>query len=177
MNTVAVDAEGTTFEDLLPFIRQEAWKFSQKFLTDTEELESHANWIFHRAWITYNPRNGKFKTWLRFLLHKIWIEHVRRAAQRQARLPRTTIDLGRMTAEVKMDAEDWMSNLFSELSDDARFLVSLTLETASVNDLKRLLSNRGNPKPFLERVKDCLRGKKWEGSRITKAVREVRQAL
>jgi DNA-directed RNA polymerase specialized sigma24 family protein len=137
MVAMVIDAEGTTFEDLLPFIRAEAYRFSQQYLTDTEELESHANWIFHRAWMTFNPDNGKFRNWLRFLLWKIWLEHVRRAAQRHARLPRTDADLGRIAVDKASDAEEWLSDLFEDLSDDARYLVELTLDTPA--DAKRFI--------------------------------------
>ncbi len=173
----AEQTEAEVFEELLPWVRYEAFKFSQQYLADQEELESHANWIFHRAWITYKPSQGKFKSWLKFLLWKIWFEHIRRAAQRQARIPRKQMDLGRVAVETKVDSEGWLFSFFEELSEDARVLVSLTLDTLSTNEIKRFLSKKPNTKPFLERLRKQLLGKDWSGNRITKAFREVKSVL
>lgn len=169
------DAVATTYTDLQHFIEVQAYRFNQRFpLADKEELMSHANQIFMRAYLTYTPEKGKFTSWLQFLLHKIWLEHVRRAAQRQARLPRVSMELMRCEDKPRRDAEQFLSDLREELSEDARLVVKLVVE--SPKEFQQYCRHN-TVLGIRKALNEFLSALGWSGRRINKTFEEVRGAL
>lgn len=175
MIAIAKDAISDTYLDFEELIELEARSFSYKHAqTDVEELISHGSEIFMRAYRTYEPSYGKFKTWLVFLLRKIWMEHMRRKAMRNSRLPREDLDLGLMAEHVPgFNYGEWLE----ELSDDAKLVAELVVH--SPRDIVLYIRERGddNPRNFRASVREYLRIMGWSTRRIRDSFSEIAEAL
>lgn len=167
MNTTPLNPD-----EVLPTVEQMlyklAWKTAQAYPITFDEAKAEAYYAFVRACHDYNPAKGsKPSSWIYFW---VWT-HLKTVITKRTVDPLTFVEIdddlcGEAPPETSPSLE-----LVEEMSEDAKEIISLLLETPA-----EILEEVGlTPKQLLTRVKSYLvsRGKSKEV--VDKADQEIRQ--
>jgi DNA-directed RNA polymerase specialized sigma subunit len=173
---VANDAVQDTYLEVEGLIKYEAFKFAKRYSqNDMEDLLSRSNEIFMRAFNTYEPGKGRsFVSWLKFLLWKIWMEHMRRKAMKDARLPRKFME---MDHHPKQESDFNFTEFLEELSSDAATVARLAVDSPKEIVLYTRERGRDTPYNMQMAIKEYLTLAGWTKERIVDSFREVADAL
>lgn len=173
---MATTAITETFDDVQNLMFQYAHKFHKQYGGDWDEWVSEGQEIFMKAYTRYEPTKGSFVTWFAFFLQKLFMEKVRRQTMRNVRHRKVDMDL---YLYVKPRKAFDLEELGRDLSDDARMVVQLMLETP--NDLKLCFAEQKKNIRFRDRILNgliqFLSDIGWQQDRVFDAFDEVSQAL
>ncbi len=129
---ITLDATTETYRDIRNLIFDTVWKFQKQYGGDFDEMVAEANLIYMKCFISHNPNKSRFSTWLRFHLWKGLIDFKRfiREENKYVRIERfeeiENFHLYPAPSYIPL----W--DLVSELSNDAKTIVSLILEPPGI---------------------------------------------
>ncbi len=154
-----------------------AKKFYGKYGGEWTDWVSEGHEIFMKAYQRYDYTKGPFDRWFNFFLNRLFTERVRRLAMKQARLARVYVE--------DIDGLQKKSRSFNcmaflrDLSDDARTVAMLVLDTPNDVKLCMLEYHRNIPKrdKFLNSINEFLTDLGWSSDRIHDSYDEVSEAL
>lgn len=186
-----------TYEECLDLIRSVVWKVIRTYGGDFDELMSEANVAFLDAYRTFDGSSA-FTSWLHTRVWYSCVSFVRDRLEEQSRYKwreaeRATVDgiSIRSIGDASLASESihngvenvpdrrstWrIGDLLEELGEDARLVVSLTLETPP--DLERVYQAKGaQPRNLRSSLRQYLAEMGWTAVRIAESFNEVRRAL
>lgn len=161
-----------TYEDVKLLVWHSVHAFHRKYgdLYGTrEELFSEGCLGFSIAYKLYNPAKGSFPTYVRTVVGHTLLELVRSETKRRVRF-NTTSDV-----EIADHPRSFsLTDFLDEISEDARAIVSLVLDTP--RDLQRVVHKEGR-KDVKYTLRQYLDGMGWEEERVENAFSEISTAL
>lgn len=171
---LSTDAASETYADVQEKLDKLSYAFVRQYGGNYEDVRADANLYYLRASELYNPGQGSFEQWV---CHRVWLnllEVVRVQAKRNARLPRSAVELGTL-ADRRFD----MVEFLDELSDDARTVVRLLFVGNRDVALAEIQRGGLKPKPHQTRnaIREYLRDVGWGAGRILESFQEIRKAL
>lgn len=173
------DAVNETYKDLERMLFQLTHKAARRFGVRFEDLLPAAQNGFVYAYRTYNPNNkrkAKFVTWCYFVVNKEianWMEeHVKHSKRSASHVEVNDETLGASSTDAA-----FRSDLEAELSDDAKHVVHLILDTPE--DIRALYRfNKANTsRDALRCAREHLMDIGWSASRVVESFNEIRALL
>jgi RNA polymerase sigma factor (sigma-70 family) len=197
LSPVARSNAEETYNECLDLIRSVVWKVIRQYGGDFDELMSEANAAFLDAYRTFDGSSA-FTSWLHTRVWYSCVSFVRDRLEEQSRYKwreaeRATVDgisiksigdasladesIHNGVENVPDRRSTWrVSDLLEELGEDARMVVSLTLETPT--ELARIAEQKGGqPRNLRSSLRQHLAEMGWTAVRIAESFSEVRRAL
>ncbi len=174
---ITLDATTETYFDVQNLIFDTVWKFQRQNGGDFDEMVAEANLIYMKCFISHNPNESQFSTWLRFTLWKGLI-NFRRFIREENKY---------MTIQYIEEIENFhlypapsyipFWDLVSELSDDTKTIVSLILEPPEIMQSAALRKGTApcNIKTALRIYLSYILG--WSASQIKDSFKEITAVL
>lgn len=168
------DAAAETFADVELLLYDAINQFCRRYRFDREEAEGIARLTFIRCLKRWDKRKASFTHYVRWKLEKELMERVRTEAGRHSLLNRVDYDL---TIHPGTRVSWRLVDLLFDLSDDAREVVKLVLDTPK--DIKLSIFQRPTDAPFYIRgaIREYLEDCGWTRSRIKATFAEITNAL
>lgn len=169
-----MDLMTESFLDVELLIKHTANKFVARYGGEVDEAIAHGNLMFVEAYDSWDRSRGKFTQWLYFLMWRTLLEQVRRQTMRNARHKRVKFDEDGLCTESRAH---WLGDLLDGLSEDARTIVSMVLDTPM--DLKIALAQRSvdSKQNTKGAFREVLQDMGWSKDQVYKAFDEIREAL
>jgi DNA-directed RNA polymerase specialized sigma subunit len=134
-----------------------------------EELHSEACCAFVEAYNTYDRTKGAFTT------HTYW-KVVRQLQTLKRKITTAKIPVELQNEELLPARICRLSELFLDLSDDARLIVSLLVDTPA--GLSQVIDEEGRTRTSIRIIlRQYLDGRRWPKGRIDQAFTEIQDAL
>ena len=169
---LAMIAVSETYLDVEKLIFHTVHRFVKAYGGDFDEYRSDANLAYMDAYQTYHRSKGTFEAWVRFKVWKRLLEVLRTKIGRNNRLPRVEADLEAMPVHAEPNPF-WLSDFLAELSDDARAVVELILD--SPQSIEQSIRKRGGDTPhnIKAAVKEFLKDVGWAAGQVTDSFLEI----
>ncbi len=167
-----------TFHDVQGLIYWTVSKFKEQYGGDFDDLVSEANLIFTelysgegRAFVQQGNRS--FSSALHWLISHQLLDQLRYRAFRNNRCRVSCREI--LPEKTQNNHGSWLVDLMDELSDDARTIVEIVLETPdSILRLEMDDFKDGHPKTCIKKYMQTLG---WNMSRIKRTFQEISEAL
>ena len=165
------------YEDVRGLVEARARRFAHRYRRDPDDAVADANLIFVELYHSHDPARSDLRQRLAYKIPLMLAEPVRQDNDRNAGLPRVAFNdatVGAAPAPPPFDREGFES----ELTDDARVVLGLLLETPA--DLLAAMRSARVPGPGS--IRDCLRRYLsdtlgWAWNRVAESFEEIREAL
>jgi hypothetical protein len=161
-----------TYEDVTPHINRIADIFERKYGCPREDSIAELGVTFVKAYRDYDPKQGPFDNYFYFMGYKHLLESVRLGARREAKLPRSPIDLETISTEANFNLVDFMD----ELSPDAKRVVDLALN-APRYIAEELQEKSNQPRAIRAIIRAHLIFVGWSRDRIRTTFDEIKTVL
>lgn len=146
-------------------------KLSRKFNWDQEELQAEANYQFLVALKEYEKEKSKIEAWVYYFITKRLYDSIEKEFVRSKKRVRIYPEPSYETSSFLV------SDLMEDLSEDAQYVVRLTLDMPDA--VSRRVQRRGEETPRRVRgaLREFLEGEGWTKSRVTMAYEEIEEAM
>lgn len=152
------------------------WKFIKKYGGEFEEKRADANLSFVKVCNSFDPAKGKFSTYVAMGVWQDLLEENRRLAQRLNKTGTWLRGDSLENVAKKEQNQSFVQDLLAELSEDAKTVVQLCLETPA--ELAQIMEDKGGqPRNIRSTVKQYLANMGWVASRISESFQEVSEIL
>jgi len=161
-----------SFKDVELLIWDSVHRFHRRYgdhYGTREELFSEGCVAFTIAYRRYDPAKGSFPTYVRTVVGHTLLELVRTETKRRVRF-NTTTEVEPSVSPPHFSLTDFLD----EISEDARAIVSLVLDTPT--GLLRVMQE-DDRKQVKHTLRQYLDGMGWDTSRVTRAFSEISTAL
>ncbi len=174
---ITLDAATETYFDIKKLIFDTVWKFQQQNGGDFEEMVAESNLIYMKCFISHNPNKGQFSTWLRFHLWHGLIDFRRFIREENKYITIQHIEEIENFHLYPAPAHIPFWDLLSELSDDAKIIVSLILEPPGIMQSAALKKGTApcNIKTALRIHLSYILG--WSANQIKESFEEITSVL
>lgn len=164
-----------TYADVEKLIYDTAWKFRKQFGGDIDELIADANTHFMRAYTatSFDPLKSCFTTWVRNIVWRGLLADHTTARRRRVRVIPTDVEF---QEPAKEDRSGKIGEMLTELSEDAKMVVSLVLQPPA--ELYYESVRRGDkPRNLRSALRDYLHTIGWGLERVAESFSEIKDVL
>lgn len=160
-----------TYLEVKPVILAAVRDIYKRFGGNFDDILSDANTAFLEAYESWEPEKSSFTSWLRLRIFSTTVNNLRHSCRDHARYEH--VDDSQLTRPTgSFDPK----SLLEELTEDARIVVQLTLETPA--ELEAVVRAKGGqPRNLRSSLRSYLAEMGWTACRIAESFNEVRRVL
>lgn len=170
------EAITSTYEDVEFLIKKTVHEFQKRYGGDFEELQSHAHLLFMDAWKKHNRERASFPTWCRYRVWYGLLDVLRTKMQKDNRHKQVPLSPDATAPR------PWLREFLADLSNDAKMIVMLVLDTPKDIELnmrrrRRLYKEEKDRARTRRAVREFLRDIGWTKDQVRTAFTEIKEAL
>lgn len=158
------------YVDVSRLVNKLAWNYVKTHGGDFDEVLAQANEAYVMAAASYVPEKSRFTTWV---YQQVWFRLRKIRRGRSVR----TVELTEEALEQREAKTNWLECLMAEISDDARTVVRVLVESPT-DVLKALFGARPcGVKARKKLLRHMRREHGWSIARVLSAFSEIKEAL